>query len=135
MKVVTIAKATDEETVEPGFAELVHQKSGKELRQCYQCLKCSAGCPINFAMDWAPNQIIRMVELGLRKKVLSSSTIWLCASCETCTSRCPREVDLAAVMDALRNIAIRQGLRSPERAVSFFNRTFLSILKRYGRVF
>ncbi len=115
--------------------EAVEELSGQKVRDCYQCGKCSAGCPIAADMDLPPNQVIRLVQLGLIDQALRSKTIRLCASCETCTTRCPREVDLAAVMDALRNIAIRERMRSPERAVSFFNRTFLSILKRYGRVF
>ncbi len=82
-----------------------------------------------------PNQVIRLLQLGLVDDALRSKTIWLCASCETCTTRCPREVDLAAIMDALRNIALREKIRSPERAVTLFNKIFLSIIKRYGRVF
>lgn len=134
MKVITIAKTGDEETVEPGFAELVQQMSGKELRQCYHCLKCSAGCPINFAMDWAPNQIIRMVQLGLQERVLSSSTIWLCASCETCSTRCPNEVDLPTIMDTLKEMAIQNGVRSQQTGIQTFHRVFLNCLREYGRM-
>ena len=134
MKVITIAKTGDEETVEPGFAELVQQISGKELRQCYHCLKCSAGCPINFAMDWAPNQIIRMVQLGLQERILSSSTIWLCASCETCSTRCPNEVDLPTIMDTLKEMAIQNGVRSQQTGIQTFHRVFLNCLREYGRM-
>ncbi len=119
----------------PSMLEAVEELSGQKVRDCYQCGKCSAGCPIAADMDLPPNQVIRLVQLGLIDQALRSRTIRLCASCETCTTRCPREVDLAAVMDALRKIAIRERMRSPERVVSFFNRTFLSILRRYGRVF
>ncbi len=125
----------EQSVLRPSMLEAVEELSGQKVRDCYQCGKCSAGCPIAADMDLPPNQVIRLVQLGLIEQALRSRTIRLCASCETCTTRCPREVDLAAVMDALRNIAIREGLRSPERAVSFFNRTFLSILRRYGRVF
>ncbi len=134
MKVLTITKPSDEETFEPGFAELVQQKSGKELHQCYQCLKCSAGCPINFAMDWAPNQIIRMAQLGLRERILSSSTIWLCASCETCYTRCPNEVDLPTIFDTLKGMAIQNGIRSGQAAIQTFHRVFLNCLREYGRM-
>ena len=133
MKAVIITKTGEEETVDPGFAELVQQKSGKELRQCYHCLKCSAGCPISFAMDWAPNQIIRMIQLGLEERVLSSSTIWLCASCETCTTRCPNEVDLPTIMDALKEMAIRNGIRSQQAVIQTFHRVFLNCIREYGR--
>ncbi len=133
MKAITITKTGEEETLDPGFAELVQQKSGKELRQCYHCLKCSAGCPISFAMDWMPNQIIRMVQLGLEERVLSSSTIWLCASCETCTTRCPNEVDLPTIMDALKEMAIRNGIRSQQDVIQTFHRVFLNCIREYGR--
>jgi len=133
VKAITITKTGEEETVDPGFAELVQQKSGKELRQCYHCLKCSAGCPISFAMDWMPNQIIRMVQLGLEERVLSSSTIWLCASCETCATRCPNEVDLPTIMDALKEMAIRNGIRSQQAVIQTFHRVFLNCIREYGR--
>ncbi len=125
----------EQSVLRPSMLEAVEELSGQKVRDCYQCGKCSAGCPIAADMDLPPNQVIRLVQLGLIDQALRSKTIRLCASCETCTTRCPREVDLAAVMDALRNMAVRERRRSPERAVSFFNRTFLSILRRYGRVF
>jgi heterodisulfide reductase subunit C len=115
--------------------ELVEEISGQDIKNCYQCGKCSAGCPIAADMDTQPNQITRLCQLGLVDEAFQSRTIWLCASCETCTTRCPREVDLAAVMDALRNLALEQGIRGAERSVTFFNRTFLRIIRRYGRLF
>lgn len=124
-----------QDRLRPSMIQAVEELSGQDVKSCYQCGKCSAGCPIAADMELPPNQVMRLLQLGLVDDALRSRTIWLCASCETCTTRCPREVDLAAVMDALRNIALREGVRSPERVVPFFNRIFLSLVKRYGRVY
>jgi heterodisulfide reductase subunit C len=92
------------------FVRRVEEISGQNIMSCYQCGKCSAGCPIVEAMDVLPNQIIRLVQLGLEKDALDSKTIWLCASCITCTSRCPKGVDIAKVMEAIRVIILRTGV-------------------------
>ena len=134
MKVFTKNSPGKEEAVEVGFLERVEEECGKKIRQCYHCLKCSGGCPLTFAMDWTPNQIIRMIQLGLEKRVLSSSTIWLCASCETCSTRCPNEVDLPAIMDVLKEMAIRKDIKSAGIFISSLlqGSTNLSLLKLVG---
>ena len=83
--------------------------SGEDVRVCYQCGKCTAGCPLASAMDLMPNQILRLLQLGEYEQVLASRTIWHCASCLTCASRCPKGVDPARVMDALRTVLMRRG--------------------------
>ena len=83
--------------------------SGIDVRACYQCGKCTAGCPLSASMDLMPNQVLRLLQLGEHEQVLQSSTIWQCASCLTCASRCPKEVDPARVMEALRTVLLRQG--------------------------
>jgi heterodisulfide reductase subunit C len=117
------------------FLREVEQKGAPKVTACYQCGKCTAGCPVAFAMDYPPNQIIRGVLLGMREAILSSRTIWLCAACETCSTRCPQEVDPAAVMDALRRIAYAEGIKSPEQDVPLFHRIFLGSVELFGRVF
>jgi heterodisulfide reductase subunit C len=86
----------------------VEDISGQNVLACYQCGKCSAGCPMVSLMDLLPNQIIRLLQLGQIDDVLDSKTIWLCASCFTCTSRCPKGVDLAKVMEAIRLLLLRK---------------------------
>ncbi len=90
------------------FVKKIEEISGQDLMSCYQCGKCSAGCPMVFAMDILPNQIIRLVQLGLDEEIGKSKTIWLCASCITCGARCPRGVDLSKVMEALRQLTLRK---------------------------
>jgi heterodisulfide reductase subunit C len=88
----------------------IHTISGVDVRACYQCGKCTAGCPMASTMDLMPNQILRLLQLGEHEAVLKSRTIWQCASCLTCAARCPKEVDPARVMDALRTLLMRRGL-------------------------
>ena len=117
------------------FLRQVEQGCGHNLALCYQCGKCTAGCPIAFEMDYPPHQIIRSVQFGRRDEVLSSRTIWLCAACETCSTRCPQQVDPAGVMDALRRIAYAEGIRSPEHDVPLFHTIFLGSIRQFGRIF
>jgi len=90
------------------FVKKVSEISGQNLNLCYQCGKCSAGCPMCFAMDILPNQVIRLVQLGMEEDVANSKTIWLCASCLTCGARCPKGVDLSRVMEAIRLLTLRK---------------------------
>ncbi len=90
------------------FVKKVTEISGQNLNLCYQCGKCSAGCPMCFAMDILPNQIVRLVQLGLEKDIAASNTVWLCASCLTCTAQCPKGVDLSRIMEALRLLVLRK---------------------------
>lgn len=104
------------------------------LNRCYQCSMCSDGCPVAYAMDYYPNQIIHMVRLGLKEKVLKSTTIWLCASCETCATRCPNEIDIVGMMDELRAESIKEGMNGSVSKIAKFHEAFVGQIKTFGRI-
>jgi len=121
-------------TRESGFLSEVSQASGVDLEACYQCQKCSAGCPVVEAMDLLPNQVLRHIQYGHRERVLSSNTIWICASCYTCSVRCPNDIDIAKIMDTLRHLAIRSGVKPGEKDIPVFHSVFLEEIKSRGRI-
>ncbi len=117
------------------FLEEVNKKiHGVPLQACYHCRKCSAGCPTAPHMEYNPNKVIKMIQNGQKDKVLNSSTIWLCLSCETCITRCPNKVDIARMMDVLRQMAIESGVGAHEANVLKFHEAFLAGIKRGGRI-
>ncbi len=111
----------------------LEERTGQKVRDCYQCKKCSAGCPVAFAMDLVPHEVMKMVQYGQERRLLQCSTIWLCASCETCSTRCPNDIDIAGVMDGLRAMALESGERIAEREVVQFHRSFLNGIKYTGK--
>ncbi|MDI6782405.1 MAG: 4Fe-4S dicluster domain-containing protein [bacterium] len=116
-----------------GFAQQVIKKSHENVNKCLQCLKCTSGCPIASWMDYKPNQINRMIQMGYSDKVLGSSAIWLCVGCQTCVTRCPMKIDIPHVMDSLRQLAVKEKV-SREPNVTMFHQLFLDSVKRWGRV-
>ena len=103
-----------------------------EISRCYQCLTCTLGCPVAFAMDLYPHEILKYVQLGAKEKVLGSSTLWVCASCEACATRCPQEIEMVQVMDLLRRMAMEEGTVAEEGPV--LNDVFLDAIRKRGRV-
>ncbi len=124
-------------TIQPetSFLGAVERDSGEAISRCYQCRKCTNGCPLTFAMDLMPNQMMRAVQLGLKDEALSSKTIWICAACQTCTTRCPNDIDIAHLMDSLRQLSRREGVAAAEPGVVKFHQAFLDSIRRHGRVF
>ncbi len=116
------------------FLEEVQKRSGEHLSLCYQCLKCTAGCPTAPYMDIRPNSLIRMIQMGKKREVLESSAIWLCVSCETCGTRCPNEIDIGLLMDALREMAIDEGVPPKEKNIHLLHEAFIQSIRRGGRV-
>ena len=117
------------------FMEQLEATGPFQAGACFQCRKCTNGCPVTFAMDLYPDEVIRMVIIGQRETVLRCRTIWVCAACETCTTRCPNEVKIAELMDSLKEMAIQEGVPSPQPQILAFHETFLNNVKKRGRVF
>lgn len=120
------------------LAGIVLASTGIAVERCYQCGKCSAGCPAASAMDLKPSVILRMLQIEDGKHdraVLQSYTIWLCLSCHTCIARCPMEVDLPVVMDVLRSESLKRKLVHPRaKDIVAFHTSFLNTVKRFGRM-
>jgi len=115
------------------FLEEVKKRSGENLGLCYQCLKCTAGCPTASCMDIRPNQIIRMIQMGMKQEVLGSGAIWFCVYCQTCGTRCPNEIHIGILMDALREMAMEEGILAKEENIHLFHEAFIQSIKRGGR--
>ena len=112
----------------------IEQETGVNTNFCFQCSKCSAGCPMSYAMDYPPAQLIHAIRLGITDLVFHSKTMWMCASCETCTTRCPQEVDISKVMDACKILALKQNIKPVIPRVNTFNNAVLRNMKWFGRV-
>ncbi len=133
MSNIQVADGSGIRPVDTAFSRQVKEISGEAIDRCYQCFTCSLGCPVSPEMDYYPDQIIRMVQLGLKDKVLNSSGIWICLGCETCVARCPNEIDILRVMDTLREIAIDEGVEGKEKDIPRFHKAFLYPIKIFGK--
>jgi heterodisulfide reductase subunit C2 len=120
------------------LAEAVAKVAGVNVAECYQCGKCTAGCPMARYMDIVPSQIMRLVQIGddaAAARLLASGAIWMCAGCLTCTQRCPKKLDPAAVIDALREMAYERGtIPADRKRILAFHKAFLKIVEETGRM-
>lgn len=125
------------EKTKPGsaLAERVKDISGVSIDACLQCRKCSNGCPVAEFTPTSPSEIIRGLQLGESESILNSEFIWNCASCSTCYSRCPMQINMGSVVDALRIIARQAGKKKPEGNMPLINRLLLGTMKRFGRTY
>ncbi len=89
------------------FADKVEELSGQSLNACIQCGTCAAGCPFVEDMDILPERVFKYITLGEFEKVLEHNTMWICAACYTCSVRCPRDIDIAKIMEAVRQVVLR----------------------------
>jgi heterodisulfide reductase subunit C2 len=118
-----------------GLCHEVKEISGVDVSGCLQCKKCTNGCPVAVLVKVHPSEIIRRLQLNMGDSVLDSDLVWMCASCETCFSRCPMHIDMAAVMDALRVISLKKNSFKHHGNVPLFNKWFLKTVNMFGRTY
>lgn len=126
------------ENLRQSLKEKVQAATGVKINDCYQCGKCTAGCPLAVDMDLKPSQVLRLLQLGREQddeRILRSLGIWLCLTCETCYTRCPKEVEFPMVMDFLRAESIRRDMvHKDARKILAFHKTFLDSVRLTGRL-
>ena len=115
------------------FSNEIKARAQTDFRSCLQCRSCSGGCPFSEHMDYMPNGVMRLVQLGLKREALACNTIWICVGCHTCSIQCPMAIDIPGVMDLLRQKALAEGVESPEPDILSFHREVLNSIERYGR--
>ncbi len=115
------------------FADEIKALSEINFNACLHCQTCVNGCPFFEGMDFAPNAVIRLLQLGLEQEVLTCSTIWVCVGCNTCSACCPMAIDIPAVMDALRHKALAKKVKIAEPDILNFHIQVLNTIKKYGR--
>jgi heterodisulfide reductase subunit C len=115
------------------FAKKIGEIAGTDLNTCLTCMSCSGGCPMYTYMDYGPHGIMRLAVLGLKNEALASSTIWRCVGCHTCAAVCPMAINIAGVMDYLREECLDEGVHVGDRPLLEFHRAFLWSVRRHGR--
>jgi heterodisulfide reductase subunit C2 len=117
------------------LADSVRSISGVDISECLQCKKCSNGCPVATLTKIGPAETIRRLQLNAGEELLDSDLVWMCVSCETCFARCPMKIDMAAIMDALRIVAVQKKPSAANEKVHQFNKSFLNTVKLFGRTY
>ncbi len=116
------------------FLTEMEKASGQKISGCYQCYRCTLGCPVAREMDIYPHRVIRLITLGERERVLGSKAVWTCLQCSTCSVRCPNDIDIAHVFDAVRKISMREQ-KAAEQDTWKFDQYFLDSVRKHGRLY
>jgi heterodisulfide reductase subunit C len=118
-----------------GFGDEVMSVPGCEkLKDCIQCGTCSGVCPLSVYMDYTPRQVMELTRFDFKKEVLSSQTIWLCASCYACTCECPREIRITDIMYELKQRAIHEGVYPQKFPIPVLAQEFEKMVTTNGRI-
>ena len=101
-------------TPNPDFYKEIAAAGGEEVKMCFQCGTCTAGCPSGRQTSYRVRKLMRMAQLGLKEDIVTSDELWECSTCYTCVERCPRQVPVVDIVIALRNIAVAEGHIRPQ---------------------
>ncbi len=118
-----------------GLIRTISEISGVDLNRCYQCQKCSNGCPVVGLTKLSPSEVVRRLHLGAGDEILETDLTWLCLSCGTCYERCPMQINISAVIDAMRSLALEKRAVVSKGNIPLFNRMFLGTVRIFGRVY
>lgn len=124
-----------ESKIDPTLAEEIRQRCGENVFLCYQCKKCASGCPTRPFMESTPTELMRYLQLGMIDEAMKKDTIWYCLSCQTCSARCPQNIDIAHVVDAVRIIVQEKNIKADTGNTKLFNRLWMTLLKYMGRMY
>lgn len=129
----------NDKTIKPakGNRKLLRKLQARSVNvhSCYQCGRCSSGCPVSDFFDIRTMEVVRLAAYGMEERLLKSETIWLCAACDTCATRCPNDINITALMDILRELALRKGITPAQPRIPQFHLSFLESVKRWGRTY
>lgn len=118
-----------------GFSDEIMNVSGcDQLKSCIQCGTCSGTCPLSIYMDFSPRQVMALVRADFKNEVLSSKTVWLCASCYACTVECPRKIRITDIMYALKQRAIKEGIYPKRFPIPVLAKEFSQMVRGKGRI-
>jgi len=120
-------------SIDNSLADMIAEELGENVYLCYQCVKCTSGCPVAEFFDWQPNQIMRALQLGQKDIIFESKTPWLCASCLTCTTRCPQGLDITAIMELITREATKRGYKPQVPETDHFNTAFMREVNIWNR--
>ena len=116
------------------FRQQIEAISGFSTSVCFQCSKCSAGCPMAGMMDLKTAQVMHSIRLNREDVVLHSTAIWLCVGCETCSARCPQQVEPAEAMNAARILALRKGIKPSVKEIGIYYNAFVTSMWLNGKI-
>lgn len=127
--------STDVQLKQRNLAQILQERCGENVYSCYQCIRCSSGCPLSEHFDLTPSQVMRYLQLGKDEVVLRSKTIWLCSACQACSTRCPQELDLVRMMDELKTISQERGIEPGVSSIPLLYDIFLRDVRLLGRTY